>query len=62
MSTIEGIIRMRKSGMRRAHAHKRIRIRRLSPSVSVWDIEAKVQEMAEEEENMTRYEHGLEVA
>ena len=61
MSTVEDIIRMRKSGMKRMPAHKRIRVRRLAPSVSLWDVAEKVEEMAEEEEAMTRYEHSLEV-
>jgi hypothetical protein len=60
MSTLEDIVRMKKNGMK-VQAFKRIRIRRLDPSTSIWDVEAKVQEMAEQEEAMSRYEHNLEV-
>jgi len=62
MSTVEDIIRMRKNGMKRVSTHKRIRVRQLDPSASIWDIAAKVEEMAEEENAFSRYEHGQEVA
>jgi hypothetical protein len=61
MCTVEDIIRMRKNGMKRT-SHKRIRIRRLDPAASIWDVADRVAEMAEQEEIMSRYEHGQEVA
>lgn len=61
MCTVEDIIRMRKNGLKRVHASKRIRLRWISPSVSIADVEARIEQLAEEEENMSRYEHSLEV-
>lgn len=62
MSTVEDIVRMRKNGMKRIHVHKRIRIRNLNPNVHAGDLEVHIEQMAEQEDAMSRYEHGQEVA
>jgi hypothetical protein len=62
MCTVEDIIRMKKNGMKRARNFKRIRIRRVASSMSIRDLEAHIEQLAEEENAMSRYEHSLEVA
>jgi hypothetical protein len=60
MCTVEDIVRMRKNGMKRVHASKQIQHGLFSKKLER-DLEMRIQDLAEQEEAMSRYEHSLEV-
>jgi hypothetical protein len=61
MTAVEDIIRAKKNGMRPVRKQKRIRLHCIPTHASIRDIEALIEQQAEEEAAMSRYEHGLEV-
>lgn len=61
LTAIENLLKMRTKSKKRTRTYNRIRIQNVSRSMSLADLEARIEAMAEEEEAMTRYEHGQEV-
>jgi hypothetical protein len=60
LMTVEALVRMRAKSKKRTLNYKRFHLRSLASTVSMAELEARVEQMAEEEELMSRYEHGQE--
>jgi hypothetical protein len=61
LMTVEALVRMRAKSRKRTHNYKRMRLHSLASTVSMAELSDRIEAMAEEEELMSRYEHGQEV-
>lgn len=61
MSTIENLLKVRTRAQKRTRAYNRIRFHNIARSVSLAELEGRIEQMAEEEERQSMCERGVEV-